>query len=452
MSAPHAQVAQPESGAGWVWCCEFELSGVDGLASVVPRTVQTVARVLIRLHGEPIGYVTLACPPRALEVSAVLTAAWRELHTEIVAHLRADGIEAASLSPGGRVPSATPRCPDPSAAAEPVSVVVCSRDRSGMLEPCLDRLAALEHPAVEFIVVDNAPSDDATRRLVHRVAATDPRFRYECEPRPGLSHARNRGWRVARGTYVAYTDDDVSVDRHWVRGLLRGFHRRADVRCVTGLVCTASITSDAESYFDARTSSWSARCSPRLFDLSPASRQGFLYPYSAGIFGTGASFAFLRSSLVELGGFDEALGAGTSTRGGEDLDMFIRILAAGGAIAYEPAALVWHHHRADAVLLAEQMYGYGAGLTAFLTKLLLQRSTRLDVLSRIPVGAVRLGRIRADTDRRLSSGTTAHRAMLRREFAGYLAGPVLYARSRRRLRRQCSSAHDEGASAADVPR
>ena len=56
------------------------------------------------------------------------------------------------------------------------------------------------------------------------------------------------------------------------------------------------------------------------------------------------------------------------------------MLLAGGAIMYEPAAVVWHHHRADMQSLLKQMFGYGTGLTAFLTKLLMQPSTRSQVL------------------------------------------------------------------------
>ncbi|MFB9359742.1 glycosyltransferase [Actinoplanes nipponensis] len=364
--------------------------------------------------------------------SALVAVAWEQLHEPIQAHLRAEGQAATPV--GGRPPSATDRCPEQVEPAELVSVVVCTRNRADMLAACLERLAAVTYPAVEFLIVDNAPDDASTRRLVESIQRDDPRFRYECEPRPGLSCARNKGLSAARGTYLAYTDDDVSVDPYWVHGIVKGFRRRPDVRCVTGLVCTASITNDAESYFDARTSSWSSRCAPQLFDMSPASRRGVLYPYSAGIFGTGASFGFIRESLIELGGFDEALGAGTRTRGGEDLDVFVRVLRSGGAIAYEPSALVWHHHRADLASLARQMYGYGTGLTAFLTKLLTQRSTLPGVLGRLPAGAVKLGRIRLDTNRRLSPGAAAPPGMLRREFAGFVAGPLLYAQARRRAR------------------
>jgi GT2 family glycosyltransferase len=410
-----------------MWCAEYELSGEGEPVAVVPFNGEPSARLLVRLHGEPIGYVTVG----TATIGDPLPAIWRELHGPIRSHLRKEGIAPERVPTGSRPPAAGADCPDRLVATGMVSVIVCTRNRAAMLTPCLDRLAAVDYPAVEFIVVDNAPSDDSTRQVVDELRGRDPRFRYEHEDRPGLSYARNRGLAAARGTYVAYTDDDVAVDPHWVHGIVKGFRRRPDVRCVTGLVCTAAITNEAEAYFDARTTSWSTRCSPQLFDMSPGSRANSLYPYSAGIFGTGASFGFVRQSLVDLGGFDEALGAGTATRGGEDLDVFVRVLRAGGAIAYEPSALVWHHHRADADSLSRQMFGYGAGLTAYLTKLMLQPATALDVLSRVPAGLVRIGKIRRSTGRRLDAPVTGARRMLGREFAGYLAGPMLYAKSRR---------------------
>ena len=414
-----------------VWCAEYELSGTDRPTGVVDYAGERTARLLVRLHGEPIGYVTVEPTAYADGLAPLRAAVWQELTAEIRCHLRADAIAADEVATGDRPPAAPGSCPDRLVAAGSVSVVVCTRNRASMLVACLDRLAAVTYPDVEFIVVDNAPDDDSTRRVVQARQEHDPRFRYEREDRPGLSCARNRGLAAARGTYVAYTDDDVSVDPHWVHGMVKGFRRRRDVQCVTGLVGTAAITNDAEAYFDARTSSWSSRCAPQLFDLSRRSAANSLYPYSAGIFGTGASFGFRRTTLVELGGFDEALGAGTATRGGEDLDIFVRVLLGGGAIAYEPAALVWHHHRADEASLARQMYGYGAGLTAYLTKLILQRETRRDVLGRIPAGLIRMVRIRSGTTGRLDAPAAGSRRLLGREFAGYLAGPVLYARSRR---------------------
>src|SRR5262249_41654120 len=159
----------------------------------------------------------------------------------------------------------------------------------------------------------------------------------------------------------AFTDDDVRVDSAWIDGLLRGFRQGSGVGCVTGLVSTATLENLSEYYFDSRVT-WASTCEPHLYDLDKHRLDNPLYPYSAGVVGAGASFAVRAAVIRELGGFDEALGAGTATDGGEDLDAFVRVLLGGHALAYEPAAIVWHSHRSDLAALRKQMWGYGTGL------------------------------------------------------------------------------------------
>jgi len=427
------------------WCCEMELSGAGSVHGVLPATgVHRLARVLVRLHGDPLGYITL--PLSAVTVSAepALRLGWEQFGVAINTHLREEGLpQLEETVPTSRPPSASRNCSAAVCSDELVSVVVCTRDRGAVLPDCLAHLQELTYPHIEVIIVDNAPSDDATRRIVDTLAATDARFRYVCEPRPGLSCARNSGLAAARGTYVAYTDDDVSVDSQWIDGVVRGFQRDADVACVTGLVCSASIMNDAEAYFDARTSSWSTRFQWEVYDLDGKIADDPLAPYSAGVFGTGANFAFERDYLNTLGGFDEALGAGTCTRGGEDLDMFVRILKSGRTIAYEPAAIVWHRHRDDPAALLEQMFGYGTGLSAFLTKCLIQRSTRMGVLRGVRAGLVRLMAIGSTTNARLGEGIQRPKGALTRECAGFAMGPFLYLLAIRAGRRRSTRRSSE---------
>jgi GT2 family glycosyltransferase len=425
-------VSSTERAFGGVWCCELELSGEDGVRAVSPPTPeQRLARVLIRLHGDPVGYVEVCRTDDRVDVRRVVAAAWDLYGARLRAHLAAEGL---GFDHWSRPIPATAGCPHRMPTGEPVSVVVCTRNRAGILRGCLERLRAVTYPTAEFIVVDNAPVDEQTRRVVAELTESDARFRYVREDRPGLSRARNVGLSHAGGTYVAYTDDDVSVDPLWLHGLIRGFRRRPDAGCVTGLVCTASITTGAEAYFDARAASWSTRCEPRIFDLDEHRPAEALYPYSAGVFGTGANVAFDRPVLRGLGGFDEALGAGTPTRGGEDLDMFVRVLRAGRPIVYEPSALVWHHHRADDESLRRQMFSFGTGLTAYLTKLLLQADTRAEVLRRVPSGVRRMVRIRGTTIERLHGRLAPSRGAVLREFAGLAVGPLLYRRALRAAR------------------
>jgi GT2 family glycosyltransferase len=76
--------------------------------------------------------------------------------------------------------------------------------------------------------------------------------------------------------------------------------------------------------------------------------------------------AYRRSLFERIGGFDPALGAGTVTNGGDDLEMFFRVLKEGYTLVYEPSALVRHRHRRDYVQLRTQIVNNGVGFYAYL--------------------------------------------------------------------------------------
>jgi GT2 family glycosyltransferase len=81
----------------------------------------------------------------------------------------------------------------------------------------------------------------------------------------------------------------------------------------------------------------------------------------------------------------------------------VRVLAQGHRLRYTPYALVWHHHRETWRDLETQAYGYGAGLTAYLTAVLVNRPALLPAfLARLPRG---LAHARALTAVRETEGT-----------------------------------------------
>jgi GT2 family glycosyltransferase len=379
----------------------------------------------------PIGYATAPLQDGRLSAPAAIAAVEHQLREQIDAHLDSQGLAAPGklgldgLTPtGGRLPA--PELPEPVS----LTVVVATRGRPEKLRRCLAALQALRYELLEVVIVDNAPIDGSTADAFTEIVGQDTRFRYVCEPRPGLSGARNRGLQEARGEIVAFTEDDARVDSLWIEGLRRGFGRRADVACVTGLVPSASLDSPAEQYYDARV--WfSANFEPRVFEARRGPRDSGAHPYTAGLFGPGQNMAFRTRVLRDRGGFDEALGTGSPTGGGEDLDAFVRILRSGHALAYEPSAIVWHEHRATEDDLERQLYTYGKGLAAYLTKYLLSPRTVLSVLVRVPRGLWHAGILgRRSTRARARSGVTG--SVSRAELRGFLAGPAAYVHARRR--------------------
>lgn len=242
--------------------------------------------------------------------------------------------------------------------AERLSVIVCTRDRPAMLQACLASLAAQAAPPGEVVVVDNSADGGAAQ-----IAQGRPGVVYVHEPRPGLSVARNAGLAAARGAFVAFTDDDVELDSDWTREIVRAFDNPA-VDAVTGLVLPASLETEAQRAFQFDLGGFTNRYTPLVFDRSFLEDTAAVGPQVWRI-GAGANMAFRRSSLADLGGFDERLGAGASGCS-EDSEFWYRILFNGGVCLYEPRAAVYHHHRRDWAGLRSQYRAYMKGHVAAL--------------------------------------------------------------------------------------
>ena len=336
---------------------------LEGVLPPVPRRVVGVQWVLVRLHGCPLGFVfppEQGCTPQELRQLAVRQLAW-----PIAQHLAADSIgDTGAMDPDtlGRLPASCPRRKETRGTF--VSVAVCTRDRAAQLGECLDALLALDYPSdrLELLVIDNAPTDSATRALVARY----PRVRYVCEPRPGLDWARNRAVREARGEIVAFTDDDVSVDAGWVKAIEAAFHEEPEAMCVTGLVVADEIDTPAQALFEAY-GGFGRGFQRGVYRVGPGESAGAKYG-GTGRFGTGANMAFRRSYFEREGLFDPALDVGTPANGGGDLEMFFRVLKTGDALVYEPAALVRHRHRRDYASLRAQLANNGIGFYAYLVR------------------------------------------------------------------------------------
>jgi GT2 family glycosyltransferase len=313
------------------------------------------------------------------------------------------------------------------ARTPPISVILSTRDRPHFLEVALRSLLAMAYDDFEVVVVDNASATPATQQVVAAIA--DPRVRLVAEPRPGLARARNRGVLEARHGFVAFTDDDVVVDRYWLQGIAEGFAAAENVACVCGMVPSGELRTFAQAYFDERVT-WARSCTPQVYDLADPPAEQPLFPFEVGRFGTGANFAMRRQAVMSLGGFDEALGVGSPTRGGEDIDMFVRVLLGGYRLVYQPSAFVWHRHRSDPDALREQIAGYGVGLGAWIGKLLVDRRTLPMVLRRAVRALAHAGRMtRVDTVPDVDEQGGGHLAAV--ELTSALTGPYRYVVARR---------------------
>jgi glycosyltransferase involved in cell wall biosynthesis len=241
-----------------------------------------------------------------------------------------------------------------------VSVVVCTRDRTDQLRSCLESLLALDTAPHEILVVDNAPSSDATRLLCE-----DYPVRYVLEPLPGQSRARNRGILETTGELIAFTDDDCVVDSRWLDGLGETF---ADplVSVVTGYGAPAELETPSQILFELH-GGFERGLETHVFHgpaVSPVQ--------VAGRVGVGANMILRRSALARVGLFEEDLGPGSPARAADETYFFYRVLAKGDRILFDPARIIWHHHRRDMPALRKILFDYGVAVSAYLTRCLIR--------------------------------------------------------------------------------
>lgn len=387
-----------------------------------------MAFVLVRLHGEPLGTVSLKLHNGEVSVETLVAQIRRDLGPRISDHLKRDGAtgdvrfrQDGSLDAPGECRGHHVRQVSPLA-----SVIVCTRDRPRDVEVCVESLLRMTHPRFEVIVVDSAPSTAATREAVESYTGGRVTVRYVREDEPGLARARNRGLTVAAGDLVAFTDDDVCVDGSWLSELTGAFELASGVACATGLSLPAELETPSQVWFE-EFGGFSKGFERRIFDLNSHRRVEPLYPYKVGWFGSGLNMAFHTPSLRALGGFDEHLGAGTRVQGGEDLDAFLRVILRRWRLVYEPRALVWHYHRRELPALRRQLRGSGTGLSAVLFKRLRDPSTRRDVLAKAWPGLRYLLSPSSPKNREKTSDFP--RSLTVAELAGVAAGPFLYSYS-----------------------
>ena len=244
-----------------------------------------------------------------------------------------------------------------------VSVVIATCDRPTDLRHCLERLTAQKSPRkVEIIVVDNRPASGLTAAVVAEFSGAI----LVNEPRKGANYARNAGITASTGAIIALIDDDVAMGSDWLEKLIAPFSR-ADVMVVTGNILPRELETYSQRLFEQYGNGGLGRGFTRFEFNSDRFQESSFYAVKTWLLGGTANSAF-RSSIFhhpKIGLAEEALGPGMPSGAGEDIYIFYKVLKAGYAIVYEPAACVWHLHRRTMTALRHQLYNYSKGFVAY---------------------------------------------------------------------------------------
>jgi GT2 family glycosyltransferase len=210
--------------------------------------------------------------------------------------------------------------------------------------------------AWEVLLVDNASTDN-TADLIRAADDCGGRLHYLYAPRQGLGAARDFAWRNARGKILSFTDDDCYPAVDYIDAVWDAFERRPE-GCLGGRI----LLFDSSDYPITIDEGTECRTLPAKSFIPAGEFQG-------------ANLSFRREVLETIGGFDRELGAGTLFPC-EDVDAVAAASWAGFEVGFDPAPVVYHHHRRKSRDVPNLRATYDRGRGAYFAKYLLRKETR----------------------------------------------------------------------------
>lgn len=216
-----------------------------------------------------------------------------------------------------------------------LTAIICTYNRAKYIGNLLESIAVNDLPKSEYeiLLVDNNCTDN-TREICETFAEAhkDVNFRYVVEPEQGLSAARNKGIKEAKGDILVYIDDDALVDTWYLRTIVEYIAAHPEIDAVGGPIIPLYETEEPK---------WMAHHTKELLT-------GYLYqgekigPFIKRYPG-GGNAAFRACVFQQIGLFNTALGRkGSGLMGSEEKDIFDKMHAQNMQVRYLPKMILHH--------------------------------------------------------------------------------------------------------------
>ncbi len=228
-----------------------------------------------------------------------------------------------------------------------ISVVICTYNNADSLAITLQQLLAQTIPCkekVEIILVDNNSPDNTKEIHLNFARQTEIANSYIFEARQGLSHARNTGVASARGEYILFTDDDADLPPNWLDVYLQQIEKNKP-DCLYSRI-NIIWDKDKPWWFLPEYTPCFVGVDYGDQDISITDIHKEFY---------GKNFCMKKLLILELGGFDPALGRnGSKLIAGEETLLYRRMIEQKKHLIYFPGAPVGHRLK-DREYLAENI-------------------------------------------------------------------------------------------------
>ncbi|MFD1957525.1 glycosyltransferase [Paenibacillus thailandensis] len=212
------------------------------------------------------------------------------------------------------------------------TVAICTHNRAADVEEALLSLMRQDFAEpFEVIVVDNRSTDHTKQVVQDAGRLTTIPIVYVYEERLGLSVARNRAIREARGDYILFLDDDAVACEGWISGIVSLFESDPRIGCIGGKI---------EPAWEGEEPNWLLPENRTLYTILDYADEIVEMQKPAMPFGANVSF---RMSVFDaMKPFREDLGrVGSNLLSSEETELIDRIRASY-TVYYTPYAWVRH--------------------------------------------------------------------------------------------------------------
>jgi len=213
-----------------------------------------------------------------------------------------------------------------------ISIILLNYNGEKMLAKCLPSVLQTDYDPFEVIVVDNG-SLDGSRDIVSKFQATDKRVSLvRNSSNLGFCIANNIGASRAKGDYLLFLNNDITVEPNWLGELVKVVTKNSSI----GAAQPKMLMMDKPTVID----STGAYLTPygTLYNRGTLnSDQETFVPQSEVLLATGAALLVRRDLFFKVGKFDPRFFIYN-----EELDLCWRIWLSGSSVVFVPAAVVYH--------------------------------------------------------------------------------------------------------------
>ncbi|MGO4549196.1 glycosyltransferase [Paenibacillus sp. 2TAB23] len=214
-----------------------------------------------------------------------------------------------------------------------VTVAICTHNRAKDTGEAIESVLVqnYEPEQIEIVVIDNRSTDNTAEVVGSLARLHGSRVRYVLENKLGLSVARNRAIKEAKGEYILFLDDDALASPGWVRHIVEVFESSPDIGCVGGRI---------DPIWEVAEPDWIPEEHRSVFTILDYADKVKEMPAPAIPYG--ANVAFRTSVFRHFKPFREDLGrVGTNLLSSEESELIARIRERY-TVFYTPHASVQH--------------------------------------------------------------------------------------------------------------